>query len=167
MGIEFTIVACCDVKESAAKFVLKNHKSRVQHYFKDAESLIAKSGFCEVHQKNCSLQDERIDIVIAGTPCQPFSAMRDRGGSTSRTGRPDRHPGWDTTFVTLKQIVQEWEPSLMLLEQVCAFSSCRSDEPASPLEMFGRLMLKFFKAVRSVELHNSVWTTVKRDRPGP
>ena len=92
MGMEVSVIAACDQKASARKFIRTNHE--VRHLF---HSLAAMGGVqpardgrpnghvnqpacaCDICQKPHDLQEEPpADWITGGLPCQSFSAMRQK-----------------------------------------------------------------------------------------
>jgi site-specific DNA-cytosine methylase len=166
MGIEYEIVAACDVKRASWKFHEMNHGSNLRHFFDEIDSVVHRRGYCRVHARICDLKDEAaIDWVVGGTPCQPFTRFRERSDRTARTSTdPAAHPDWAITFEGLLGVIATWKPAFTLLEQVQGFDSHHPGHMESPMQTCCKKALKVCSSVRCIEMMANDWLDVKRDR---
>jgi site-specific DNA-cytosine methylase len=65
---------------------------------------------------------ERPDLLVMGTPCQPFSSMRDQRNGV----RPEGHDLYDVTFVEALAVLKKLTPLGVIAEQVLGFNQPRN-----------------------------------------
>lgn len=166
LDIPYEVICACDLKKGSIKFVAANFP-KVKHFFASIECVAERKGFCLIHGRDCDLSAEgRADIVVGGPPCQPFTRFREHSDRTARTAANAKdHPDWEVTFKFLPRVLAVWKPWFALVEQVMGFDGQGDVENRSQLVIFCQQMMKQFSAVRVMELHNSDWIDVNRDRP--
>eukprot|EP00974_Lingulodinium_polyedra_P042220 4052668-Lingulodinium_polyedra.AAC.1 len=144
MGMEVSVIAACDQKASARKFIRTNHE--VRHLF---HSLAAMGGVqpardgrpnghvnqpacvCDICQKPHDLQEEPpADWITGGLPCQSFSAMRQKNGhgtarraASARTGSVEGHPDFGTVMDGFEAYLACRAPGGFCIEEVPSFNS--------------------------------------------
>ncbi len=99
------------------------------------------------------------DILVMGTPCQPFSRMRHRLGGTSKSSKSWKdHPQAGLTAETIRDILQTRQPLGAIFEQVLGFE----DEGA--LTQFTSMLQAQGYQVGRAKLDARVWAQVSRPR---
>lgn len=163
--IKLGTVICSDTKEAAQRFAVANH-SCITHFFTSMSSAMELEGQCAVHKRICRPDLQQIDILVAGTPCQPFSGRRFKRGASASTGVATDHPLWKTTFSELPALLEARRPLCALFEQVTGFAEEDRLTGESPLTQFTELILPYFASIRVVELNAATWADISRPRLG-
>lgn len=82
MGINFTMASCSELCESYRKMICLNNPGNVEHAFASAELQAEGSQPCALHghQRGAKCDPlagfDTIDLLISGSPCNPFSQQR-------------------------------------------------------------------------------------------
>jgi site-specific DNA-cytosine methylase len=164
LGIDVQDFVACDTKPAARRFMLAN-TSGLTHVFGPLTDLVQGEGRCAVHGETCSVSRERPDLAVLGPPCQPFTKLRQKKGTSTRTGTVTGHPLFDVTMRQTIQYVERYKPRICVVEQVPAFGEMDS-RGDTPLETFVAEFSRHFGAVRVVDLDESLWVCASRPRTG-
>ena len=70
------------------------------------------------HALGGSTGDDPVDLMIAGSPCDPFSTQR---AKRFADGAVKCHSSYDTTMVSLVKMFKKYQPHTAVLEQVTGF----------------------------------------------
>jgi hypothetical protein len=138
----------------------------MQHCFASVSEHLAGTGRCLVCKKNHGIDSSNIDIRVWSPPCQPFSEMRWKSGTSSKTGAPSEHPQNSITMDDLLELTEASTPLITLIEQVGAF--LKSDKgKESPGHIVVSALEKIYGkgAVGVVQLDSGVWLQGCRKRP--
>lgn len=165
LGIDYKCVLACDKKGASAQFVMSNFP-KVSHFFTSLADQISASGECKVHSGMCELSDEDMassDILIGGFPCQPFTHLRQRNGSTPKTGAVSGHPDANIALEEIPALLRKRKPKVAIFEQVKAFGE-NSNGVVWMDEFVENILSQHFAAVRVIMLNLSDWVTATRER---
>lgn len=97
LGLELDIIFACEIEKFARKTYLKNHKINKKSFYNDIASFDATSYL------NC------IDLLIFGSPCQPFSIAGLRKGFEDDRGK---------VFFDGINRIEECKPEIVIFENV-------------------------------------------------
>jgi site-specific DNA-cytosine methylase len=128
LNLLIEVAIASDGKKAAQQFMLNNHPE-IQHIFKNALDHVAATGYCCRHNRICSLSRQKVDWVVGGLSCHPFTRLRSRRGTRSRTQGPEEHPDFELVFETWPAYLNERCPSGWLTEEVEAIMDI---DPSSP-----------------------------------
>ena len=87
-------------------------------------------------KSSCS---EDVDLLVCGSPCNPFSKMR---GKRFHVDSVMHHKSYSTTFVEAYQAFEAFEPKAAVMEQTAGFGlpfDCSTAE--TPLQRRGKQSL--------------------------
>jgi hypothetical protein len=165
----------CDPKVEAQKFCVANFAKECEHFFKSLEATALRSGECFVHgMRNCEAHDDQdLDCFFVGTPCQPWSAARDKSQTGAKTSGPFEHPDWAVTFEGYFRAVDVRRPKGGVCEQTMAFfqrptikwkSQNYLEGHKSPGDLFMAMLRKRGYCVSKEKISAGVWAEVPRDR---
>ena len=158
LGLPIDPIHCCDPNDKAAELALLNYGPAIGCFWQDMLAFSQKRGQCYVHGTACSRNDdaelaeashtcERRDLLIVGSPCQPFSDQ-----SSRKARKCNEHRLFETTFGSgrhgssgrqrigdsVVECVAATKPRAVLLEQIVNFE--RADDSlgagVSPLQLF-------------------------------
>jgi site-specific DNA-cytosine methylase len=123
LGIPFNIVVAAESKKYAVDFMLANLKDNISHIMTSVDDAIHGSGYCAVHGRTCEPKlPDKIDVLVCGSPCQPFSRQREFSGRTPRTSKQcDGHPEFPLTMECVPQAIKRFSPHIWVVEQVTNF----------------------------------------------
>jgi site-specific DNA-cytosine methylase len=165
----------CDKKPSSISFLKQKVGSSLRQtcMFDDVEAVTAGCGHCHFHGGFCNLADkrknkEKVDLVVLGPPCQPYSWMRHNRKSMP----PHRHPDFDTIFMKTVDYLKAVRPRCGIMEQVKGFAAELKPEdgddlPRSWLVHFLELISKLGYVSKVFSLDNKVWSEAPRERCTP
>jgi site-specific DNA-cytosine methylase len=158
--------------------MIRNLAENIKHVVRDVAAQASDSSYCVKHSCECATNRSRTtDVLIGGTPCQPFTAMR--------RNQCRKHPLYNVTFGdsdmpdptnSLMHLIERTLPGALILEQVANFAHFDDSLQEKPAD---RLVTKLFgvkgadgkahfKAVRSFEINSSIWVKLERPRfPDP
>ena len=161
-------VAVADEKESARNFLIHNFGDRIEHVFDKNNSLIHGIGWCHKCKSRHRVPDVRPTCMIGGYPCQPFSKQRDSGGRTSRTGRAEKHPLFDTVMKGFPEYFSSRRPKSFVLENVVNFSHMklagRAGRNVTPLDIIIVECSAMGYSLRALQLDHSAFVAMSRPR---
>jgi len=133
-GIQHSFNLVVDRSQRAQAFILGNHGPRVQHLIGEVEHHLQGSAHCLVCRRVHKIDSTNIDVRVWSPPCQPFSAMRFKKGSTKSTGAPCQHPGYGVASQLLPELEERMPARIVLIEEVMAFLK-PDDSGVSPAEL--------------------------------
>jgi hypothetical protein len=162
--------------ECCQEFMITNLGEDIKHVVRSIGAQASDVSYCVKHSCECATSKGRsrsTDILIGGTPCQPFTAMR--------RNQCRRHPLYNVTFGdsdmadptnSLMHLIESTLPGALILEQVANFGSFDDSLQERPAE---RLITKLlcvkgadgkahFKAVRAFEINSNLWVQLERPR---
>ena len=129
--MDFKIISASDVNPSFREYVELNFPGRVAHFFKSIEEQISEQTPCLSCQGSMRLElfgcrpkndmrvNSDIDILMTGSPCDPFSLQRSKRWST---GDVKAHMQFDITMKSVVDLYLKWEPIKGIFEQVHGFT---------------------------------------------
>lgn len=97
LGIDFEIIFACEINKFARKTYLKNHKIDKKDFYSDIALF------------NALAYLNKIDLLILGTPCQPFSIAGLRKGFEDERGK---------VFFDGIERINECKPEIVIFENV-------------------------------------------------
>ena len=116
-GMVAHCVAVADTKHAARSYCSATHRKKLDHIFHSMQSISARSGKCELHRGRrggCVLTGlDAIDLVVVGTPCQPWCQRRNRFDV-----KPDQHPLYPTSMTHLLQLLDTYDVGGVILENI-------------------------------------------------
>ena len=174
--MEVSVIAACDQKASARKFIRTNHE--VRHLF---HSLAAMGGVqvnqpacaCDICQKPHRLHEEPpADWITGGLPCQSVSAMRQKNGhgtarraASARTGSVEGHPDFGTVMDGFEAYLACRAPGGFCIEEVERFNSAMPHGGGMTyLALFCETCSRHGYAVRAIMFDHGVWSPLPRRR---
>ncbi|CAE7204848.1 unnamed protein product [Symbiodinium sp. CCMP2592] len=155
-------------------FCLLNHGSHCRHFYTSLEAQLACDAPCflcvEQNAANtCTghLEGPGVDLLVTGTPCDPFSVQRSKRFAD---GRVKQHEDFSLTMETAVDMYLKYEPHVGVLEQVKGFiMPLSSGQNATPYDRFMEAMQQanfqhggyyFVK----LQLDADVWLNISRPR---
>ena len=134
LGLTFSCLSASEPDSTAQAFIAAN--------FSQNEILSVKSTMQEQIEENRSFQDEQDQdgfrglaphLAVFGSPCNPFSRQRVKRFQDGA----QKHKMFETTFLDLRQWLEEFNPPTAVMEQVLGFDMrIQSDDARTPLSMF-------------------------------
>jgi len=97
LGVDFSITFACEIDKYARKTYLANHNINKEHFHDDVSAFDAKR------------YKDSVDILIAGSPCQPFSIAGYKEGFDDPRGK---------LFFDMIDRIDECNPKVVLFENV-------------------------------------------------
>ncbi len=97
LNVDYKIVFACEIDKFARQTYLANHNISEDVFYKDVANF------------NVSKYIGQIDILIAGSPCQPFSIIGRKKGFQDKRGR---------LFFDMIQRIKECKPIIFVFENV-------------------------------------------------
>ncbi len=139
------------------------------HVLGDVDDVVQQFGECHFHGGACVVpHDERVDLVVLGPPCQPYSAMRANRAQV----QPHQHKDFHTIFDDTINYIRVHRPRGGILENVTGFAKHLKpgfDDDLRPLPKSWLLKLlaeleTFGYVHRVLKLDSGVWTEAPRER---
>eukprot|EP00929_Paragymnodinium_shiwhaense_P029996 TRINITY_DN17077_c0_g1_i1.p2 TRINITY_DN17077_c0_g1~~TRINITY_DN17077_c0_g1_i1.p2 ORF type:complete len:522 (+),score=113.64 TRINITY_DN17077_c0_g1_i1:208-1773(+) len=168
LGISTDPVVCADMKQISQEFCMLNYPDKVGCWFDDLLDVASGLGPCRKHGRTCRLPvDRKVDLTIAGPPCQPFSKMRTKRGAD---GLPAAHADYRVFMRDLPCYVDKVRPGAMIIEQVAEITQVEEATMMSPLHAFMRkirglgLADEDSYAITAVRMTATPWLNISRDR---
>jgi hypothetical protein len=169
-------ITASEPHEVCQEFILCNLSEDIKHIVPNMKAQSGDSCYCLKHGSTCRTSkgsSRVVDVLIGGTPCQPFTAMR--------RNMCRRHPLYNTTFGdndlsdpenSLMHLVQETLPGMLVLEQVSNFGNFDMSLQERPAERLVAKLLALkgvdgkahFVAIRAFEMNSNVWVQLERPR---
>jgi hypothetical protein len=169
LGLPVVTLFMCDRKQPiTADYVQCVHGDLGCCFFCEAHDILATAGQCCTHGRPCPLPAGPVDFVVAGFPCNPFSAAR----SNKRAVPAHLHPDFQTYRVTI-EYVRVKRPGGGMFEQVPGFLSQLppdgTDEHGRPLpsSWAAHLILElrsYGYFVQALKMDNEIWSEFPRYR---
>ncbi len=117
MGVAHRTLVIIERKKHARRHILAN--ITCEHLFADWWEALDGEAHCFVCGFIHDLDNiEACDVWIAGIPCQPFVACRDKGGSTAKTGSVENHPDFEIFNTGVVRAISARKPKAVLIENV-------------------------------------------------
>ena len=131
LQLPYEIFSASDTNADYRAFVLDNHGDAVHSMYDSVETqLSAAEG---------KPQGKAIRLLMAGSPCDPFSVMR---GKRYQPGSVDTHGLTQVTMDSVLKAYQTFNPHMGILEQVEGFLKPISEtDRSTPMDRPGRAML--------------------------
>ena len=149
----FKLLAASDVCASYRKFVSLNFHGCVEHIFESLEEQLRPGSVCELCAGRRSPDDFvssqtfchdyehcGIDLLMTGTPCNPFSTMRSKRYATDML---QHHSLFDVTMQSAIKLYTLLEPKRGIFEQVWGF--CQPIHAGATETPKDRLDILFFR----------------------
>ena len=129
LRFDFKIASASESNADFRMFLKENHPDSMQHMFESVELqtetklsapclICASQGhdvkYCSGGRKAC----RGCDLMIAGSPCNPFSVYRAKRFSS---GNVKNHVSFSVTMGSIIDMFQLFEPHVAVLEQVMGF----------------------------------------------
>ena len=120
LDVPFTVLSASELNGEYRKFFLANHPGRFQHVFCKMEEQL-RDGSMHPLASSCvsSSSRESVDLMVTGSPCDPFSVMRSKRFCHDAV---KCHPDFQTTMECLVSMYRAYEPRVATLEQVKGFT---------------------------------------------
>ena len=124
-GFDFKIHSASEANEAYRDFCAANHPDCITHFFDDIERQLASSQarpclLCRDKGIVCSESSlPSIDLLVAGSPCDPYSVIRQKRFSD---GNAKRHRDYNATMSSVTAMLQKYGPKVAVLEQVLGFN---------------------------------------------
>jgi site-specific DNA-cytosine methylase len=154
-----------DKSKKAQKFILANTADKVQHFFSTVDEHISGFGHCFICNAKHSHESRNIDVRVWSPPCQPYSAMRHKHGTTASTVDPEDHPLHNITVSDLPEMTEFSKPLITLVEQVPTIMKPLKNG-RSPFSLLMSELEKIYGkgAVAAVTLDSALWMEGHRNR---
>lgn len=126
------------------------------------------SGNCLLCKTLHAAPTELPDVRCWSPPCQPFSTMRWKGGSTPCTSDSASHPKFNISMEDILELTERSPASLTMIEQVHSFTKPEKHlHNKSPCQVVveGLTALYGDGCVAAVSLDSKVWLEGSRPRP--
>jgi hypothetical protein len=148
------------------KFVQGNFPE-ARHFFATVAEHLAGEGFCLQCKSRHKVDSSDIDIRTWSPPCQPFSDLRWKGGTSSSTGSIESHPAHSITMDDLVELTETSPARITLIEQVMSFTRRDPKTGKSPCEIVMSALEKVYGRgrVAAVSLDSAIWIEGSRPRP--
>ena len=164
LGMDVAPLACAERKPSAQRYLKHQFGNRFIHCFTDNAAFVAGHGECFLHGRDCPCPAMRPDISIHGLPCQAYSWMRQRSGSTKNTGQVWQHPGHEEVFEGFHSYLRERQPLGWIVEEVPALAQPDKRTGISFLQTFLRKCRSLGYCVVVLQMDHVVWVEMSRNR---
>jgi hypothetical protein len=144
------------------------------HFYENVDALIYDDSPC-INPAHSNLEcpknagHHRADLCVMGTPCQPFSSLRDHNQINAQ-----QHPGYDTTFIEAINLLATSMPFGVICEQVKGFLQpiCKTDPSTTYLSTFvskvqslkGKDGKRLYTGTKVMCLNPSPWLDMSRSR---
>jgi len=115
---EFEIIFHLDVDDIAVETLETNAKEDTHYIEKD--SIIRNQDITQYDGDD--LEEDDVDLIIGGPPCQPFSAAARRSGGIEGTESDE-----GSLFQAYVEQLKEWQPKAFLFENVYGITSDEED----------------------------------------
>jgi hypothetical protein len=165
--IDVDVVASSERKKAAQRFQLNNHVG-LRHVFQDCQDHAHGGGLCARHKKECflSAEDLKVDFVVGGLSCHPLSKVRQRSGSTKRTGTAEDHPDFEVIFEIFPDYLDRRQPGGFLCEEVLGILEKMPGKPDRYIDEFIKVCSSRAGgyAVRALVLDQKDWVDWPRAR---
>ena len=139
----------------------------IEHNFpREAKQLLHSVGeYIDAGFENqCS---QRLDIMSIGPPCPPWSPLRTKSSSSSKTAAPESHPDWTVAMELLPSAVEAHRPYMLLVEEVFAITK-KGPGGESSLSILMTRLRPYFVAMEVVCVDSKMWVKNKhRSRTSP
>ena len=180
LGIPFSCISAAEVKPQAREIIRQNFASHeVHHIFQNLKDQGQGHGCCCRHSQMCTVTSgARADLLIAGTPCQPYSSLQ-----SDKKLAFARHDLYDVTFGSgsslrdpddsFLSVIRKTRPRGILLEQVEGFATKDPLTGEVPLRRFLQQVLAIkhegtgaplYTAAKVFLMNSSLWLTMSRPR---
>ena len=164
MGMDVVALACAERKRTAQRYLKHQFGNRFQHGFTDNAAFVDGHGKCFFHGKDCKCPTMRPDISIHGLPCQAYSWMRQRSGSTKNTGQVWQHPGHAEVFEGFHSYLTERQPRGWIVEEVPALAQPDKRTGIPFLQTFLTQCKSLGYCVVVLQMDHVVWVEMSRSR---
>jgi hypothetical protein len=152
---------------------------RYKHVYESMGDQALPRAYCTKHANTCPTsvgRGRQVDLLVGGTPCQPFTALQTGGDCRS-------HPLFNATFGdpsaphgdplnSLMHLVRASLPSALLLEQVEGFGNHDAALDDRPISILITQLLsvldtagnQHFHSVKVFSLNSNTWVNMSRPR---
>ncbi len=172
-GIPYNVRLMCDVKSASYRYIKTVHGIEAHTcFFVQMADVAAGFGKCLRHHGtktvcDCHSNFGSVDFVCIGTPCTPFSKLRDKSKVP-----PHEHPAWQVTFEFFKEYLGHTRPKGGMLENVTDFMAelhpgdgpGGEPLPKSWLDRLCDIIRGFGYVVCAFKLNSCDWCDIPRDR---
>ncbi|CAE7629924.1 unnamed protein product [Symbiodinium sp. CCMP2592] len=134
LGIPFQCLSMSEPVEAFRTFARANMPDAVVHLHETLREQVEGAPCLNHPQKRrCDLQTQ-VDLLVAGTPCNPFSGQRHK---RFKPGSVANHALTSHTYKELLALVRKTQPTNIIMEQSEGFGKpVASGEAESPLDQF-------------------------------
>jgi hypothetical protein len=169
-------ITASEPHSQSQEFIVTNLHDDVKHLVANLAAQSSDSSYCVKHGRNCLTSKgagRPVDVLIGGTPCQPFTAMR--------RNNCRKHDLYNVTFGdsdmrephnSLMHLLEVTLPGALILEQVAGFGNFDTSLQERPATYLIDKLLGLkgpggephFVAVRCFEINSSTWIQLERPR---
>ena len=124
MGIPVNVQGVADSKRMSQRWLRRQWGRVAQHMYTDNRALFGPAGGqCFLHGRHCRGPQlhQRPDVASGGFPCQPYTNLRQKTGSTPKTGAVTSHPFCAVVMDGLMEYVENRKPYVLWIEEVDGF----------------------------------------------
>lgn len=122
LGVSARFRNIADKSKKARTFIASNTAARVEHMFSTVGEVIDRKGYCFQCKSTHMIDSTGVDVRIWSPPCQPYSELRGKKGTTPRTGEASGHPGFSVSSSDLPELETARPAKLCIVEQVPGFN---------------------------------------------
>ncbi|CAE7307438.1 unnamed protein product [Symbiodinium sp. CCMP2592] len=133
-GYDFQLHSISERSNAYRDFLLENHGDRLLHVFGDVKSQLEASDArpcltCAAKNIVCNESEfaGEVHLMVAGSPCDPYSVMRQKRFHEDSVMR---HRDYSTMFSSVLRMIAKYLPFITILEQLLGFD--QKFDAASP-----------------------------------
>ncbi|CAE7032837.1 unnamed protein product [Symbiodinium sp. CCMP2592] len=164
LGIPFRCLSTSEPDSDFRSFQAANHT--IEQQFTSLQMQVSAHE-SSLRQSRSSERSADVDLLVCGSPCNPFSRMR---GKRFHQDSVMSHKSYATTFVDVFKAFEAFEPKTAVMEQTAGFGlpfDCSTSE--TPLQRFidGFGECKFTKGgywIVVIKCELSIWVKLARSR---
>lgn len=137
LRIDHKFLSASEANAQYRSFIVHNHgQEKFEHMYETVEDQL-RDAPCKFHpnesccDSKCELE---VDLMLSGSLCPPFSTQRAKRFSS---GSVKDHSAYSTTFCSVVDMYQKYEPVIGIVEQVSGFMQpIESGSATTPHQLF-------------------------------